>query len=149
VKFGTLRNVVKWTGLVLVLICLFLITWFSLAKGPEMPFSFNDMDKFEHFLGYAGFSFSLTLMCIGFNKRFTGDNLTIKKLAKCSLVPILISLIYGVAIEFIQPHFGRAFELMDMVADFCGAIFGSLICLVCVVFVCKTVFQVAKDTNRQ
>ncbi len=148
-KFGTLRNAVKWTGVVLVLLCLFLITWFSLAKGPEVPFNFSNLDKVEHFLGYAGFSFSLTLMCLGFNKRFTRDNLVITKLAKCSLLPILISLVYGVIIEFIQPKFGRCFELKDMLADFCGAVFGSLLCLFCVVFVCKALSQIAKDSNRQ
>lgn len=146
--FSTLKNTVKWTGLVLVLICLALITWLSLKSGLQAPINFENVDKVEHFIAYAGFSFSLTLMTLGFSKRFSEDA-TIKKLLPCGILPVLLALFYGVLIEFLQPKFGRSFDVLDMVADFTGALFGCFICFLCVVLLRKVLLKVETEPNRQ
>lgn len=147
-KFETLKTIVKWVGLALVLICFVLITYLSLQNGIESPINFKNVDKVEHFIAYAGFSFSLTLLALGFSKRFfQGSNF--KNLLACGTIPVLIALFYGVLIEFVQPHFGRCFDYLDMIADFTGALFGALICLLCVIFMCKVLLKVETKPNRQ
>ncbi len=140
-KFETLKNIIKWVGLALVVICLFLITYLSLQHGIDAPFDFRNADKLEHFIAYTGFSFSLTLLSLGFSKRFF-YGAKFKSLVVCGIFPVLIALFYGVLIEFVQPHFGRSFDVLDMVADFTGALFGSLLCFLCVVFMCKIFLKV-------
>ena len=140
-KFETLKNIIKWVGLSLVVICFVLITYLSLQHGIEAPFDFRNVDKIEHFIAYTGFSFSLTLLELGFSKRFF-CGAKFKSLVSCGVLPVVIALFYGVFIEFVQPHFGRSFDVLDMVADFTGALFGALLCLLCVVFMCKILLNV-------
>ncbi len=140
-KFETLKNIIKWVGLSLVVICFVLITYLSLQHGIEAPFDFRNVDKIEHFIAYTGFSFSLTLLELGFSKHFF-CGAKFKSLVACGVLPVVISLVYGVFIEFVQPHFGRSFDVLDMVADFTGALFGALLCLLCVVFMCKILLNV-------
>ncbi len=146
-KFETLKKIIKIIGFSLVLICLLLITYLSLKSDIDVPFDFKNVDKVEHFIAYAGFSFSLTLLSLGISKRFS-QGATFKSLVICGVLPVLISLLYGVLIEFVQPHFGRSFDVLDMLADFTGALVGAFVCLLCVLFLCKVMLKVETKPSK-
>ncbi|MCG8491427.1 MAG: VanZ family protein [Sneathiellales bacterium] len=79
----------------------------NLPKEPSLI-----SDKMQHFAGYL----ILTLFaCFASNHKNTW------------LVLVIVSIGFGVAIEFIQPVTGRHFEIADMVANISGSAFAVLV----------------------
>ncbi|MFT5466869.1 MAG: VanZ family protein [Verrucomicrobiales bacterium] len=69
-------------------------------------------DKVKHALAYGTIT---ALALLGFRKRGAW------------LPLVLVITIWGVAVEFIQPHFGRSFELLDMAANTLGVAFSAVL----------------------
>lgn len=101
-------------------IILFLSVISTPSITPGNLLNIQHIDKIVHFILYAGLSFILLL---DFNK------LKIRKSIKSSIfVPILIAVLYGGLIEFIQILIpGRSGEVLDFVSDIGGALTGMLI----------------------
>ena len=102
-----------WAIIILVLSSL------SPPKTPKIHL-FEGLDKVVHF--------SIYLMFSGFIFR------ELKKVNKINpyKLSIIIPVFYGVLMEILQ-HFvfrGRSFELMDIVANSLGAIFGTFCCYI-------------------
>lgn len=76
--------------------------------SQQIPSPFTRSDLFYHASSYLALTFLYLL----------SDN-QVKK-----VVPLL--LIQGIAIEFIQPYFGRFFEFYDILANSLGVLFGFL-----------------------
>lgn len=67
-------------------------------------------DKVKHALAYAVIT---ALALFGFQGK------------RAQLTLVVVILLWGIAIEFIQPHFGRSFELLDMAANSLGVAFSA------------------------
>jgi VanZ family protein len=96
------------------MICLVGITLFSLflAASPRV----GGGDKVAHGVAYATWSF-LSLYALG------GTLSRWKRL----LIVVVVCVLYGGLMEWIQPLVGRNMDLMDGVADAAGAIIGTAI----------------------
>ncbi len=108
-----------------------LITWLTVAytallttlclvqlsvPSPDVPVI--GFDKIVHFCFYAGFNTLLIATIIAHKG-------TIK--TKHIVATTLLSIAYGVAIEFIQQHVGRDFDLYDIAANSLGAITAAVV----------------------
>lgn len=101
-----LTKILKEKGF-LIGIALNLLLWFlCLAPVEEYdPAPFSRSDLFYHGVAYAFVTYFFF-----FNQR-----------VKASMI-MLLMVIQGIAIEFIQPYFDRHFELLDILANCLGAI---------------------------
>ena len=80
-------------------------------------------DKGAHALAYAALAFFLFCMIAAKVAVPTWSNVLRANGWRLLLV-LGLSMLMGSAIEIIQPYFGRAFEILDIVADAVGALIG-------------------------
>ncbi len=98
-------------GWAMVVVVLFL----SLTPNPPAPLTFDNADKVEHAIAYAGLSFWFCLLYP------VGRSRLIVAIALTGL---------GVGLEYVQGWTGyRTFDVLDMAADAVGVLAGWL--LVC------------------
>lgn len=105
------------------LIIFMLSTNTSVEIGPEEWLDFLSIDKVGHLTFYCVFC---CLVCWGFFKMNAGlKNVTVSQVA----FSIIIVVIYGIVMEFLQLEFyaGRHLEFMDMVANTIGALLGAFL----------------------
>ncbi|MBI9093886.1 MAG: antibiotic resistance protein VanZ [Sphaerochaeta sp.] len=136
-----LQTILRIVGSALTVLVVLAIIYFSLMPKESypnvtwIPFA----DKGDHMAAYAGLGFSLfiaTLQIPGSGKtRKNGKNshstLHLTSWAGPSILMTLsIGLLFGFAVEMIQPLFGRSREWMDLAADFMGLVVGLAIALV-------------------
>jgi len=91
--------------------------------GPVNWLDFISIDKLGHFAFYCIFC---VLVCWGlFKNSLLGQHDTISKL----ILPVLLVIIYGIVMEFLQLRFyeGRHLEYMDMLANAIGAFLGAFV----------------------
>ncbi len=99
---------VGWAMVVLVL-------YLSLTPNPPAPLTFDNADKVEHVMAYAGLSFWFFLLYPSAQGRLI-------------MAVALVGL--GVGLEYVQGWTGyRTFDVLDMAADAVGVLTGWL--LVC------------------
>ena len=126
-----MSKTVRVIAFVLSLVCLAVIVYLSLAKDISVPEYVVGKDKGAHFLAY---------MALGFLFFFCFHNAVYHRIIVSNLMPVLgafsLSFLCGYAIELCQPHFGRSFEVADLVADGLGSFAGAVIGLFCVFFMC-------------
>ncbi len=95
--------------------------------GSEFPVSppIKHFDKAIHFFLYAQLSI---LLITGFIKQFRFRTLRYQPISS----GLVISFFYGFLIEFLQNYFfiARSFDPFDLLANFCGTIFGILAFLI-------------------
>jgi len=103
----------RWIGFALF------VYWSTLFVSTHIPIP-KDMlppgvsDKTMHYVAYAGLGFLLTVW------RSTKRHLPLK-----SLVSILLCIsVYGIIDELLQIPVGRHADVLDWIADFCGAVLG-------------------------
>lgn len=102
-------------------ILILLLSGLPSSEFPVAP-PFKYFDKAVHFFLYAQFSLFLI---IGFIKQFQYNKLRQRAIGYA----FLISFLYGILMEILQNFVfkGRSIELMDILANFSGTIFGILI----------------------
>jgi VanZ family protein len=86
-----------------------LVIYLSLKPGLELPGDFWSADKVYHSLAYAWLMFLPELL---FDAR-----------RRPGIALALVAM--GIAIEYIQPSFGRTFEYGDMAVDAVGVLLGA------------------------
>ena len=126
-----MSRTVRVIAFVLSLVCLAVIVYLSLAKDISVPEYVFGRDKGAHYLAYTA---------LGFLFFFCFHNAVYHRIIVLNLMPVLgassLSFLCGYAIELCQPHFGRYFEVADLVADGLGSFMGAVIGLFCVFFMC-------------
>ncbi|HAQ65255.1 MAG TPA: hypothetical protein DCR43_05315 [Bacteroidales bacterium] len=89
-----------------------LITALSLVSGHDLPSVklFRHADKVIHMCMYAGFTF---LLLWGWPRLFRGSR---------QWLPLFVVMFWGLSMEILQDlgHYGRSFELFDLVANVLG-----------------------------
>lgn len=86
------------------------IVWGSLTPSPpSLDMGFAQADKLEHFLAYCSLMFWFA-------------QLYARNPVRLAYAVGFVAL--GVALEFVQAHVGRDFELADMAADAAGVALG-------------------------
>lgn len=88
-----------------------------IPKAPDLMGSIPYADKIEHFASYTLLAFLLTL------------NIAVKIKSKFHTViyAIVICILYGAVIEFLQQYTGRSPEFLDLAADFAGSGTGAIL----------------------
>jgi len=90
------------------------------SGGMNVDLEFENVDKVAHAFTLLVFSF---LLIVGFKKHC---NYVLHLDAR--YFSVIVAILYGVIIEFIQVFVpGRQFELMDIVANSVGSVFGMLL----------------------
>jgi VanZ family protein len=86
------------------------IIWLSLTPSPpSLDMGFDQADKLEHFFAYGSLMFWFA-------------QLYVRNPVRLAYAAGFVAL--GIALEFIQAHVGRDFELADMAADAAGVAIG-------------------------
>ena len=98
----------RWSGLAVGLLVALVIAAMTLSPLPQDVQIFNGIDKVYHFIAFAGLIFPLILTD---SRRWTWA------------VPL--SVLFGGAIELIQPTVGRSAEWLDFGADITGVLAGA------------------------
>nr|WP_262710038.1 VanZ family protein [Flavobacterium psychrophilum] len=104
----------------------FLILYLSLRSVTNMPkITFSNADKIVHFTFYLGFVI-LWYRYLVFKEKVLLSN---------KIVLVLISITFGIAIEFAQKYFTttRQADILDVLANSAGTLVG--------IFVATTIFQ--------
>ena len=87
-----------------------LIIWLSLTPSPpRIEIGIEQVDKLEHFLAYGSLMFWFA-------------QLYLRTPVRAAYAIGFVAM--GIALEFIQAHVGRDFEVADMVADAIGVAIG-------------------------
>ncbi len=135
-----LQTILRTVGIVLTFFVLIAILYFSFMPKEQypnvswIPFA----DKGDHMVAYAALGFSLfvaTLQIPGSGKtkkegRKPHSTLHLTSWAGPSIIMTLsFGLLFGVAVELLQPVFGRSREWMDVAADFMGLVVGLALAL--------------------
>ncbi len=135
-----LQTILRTVGIILTFFVLIAILYFSFMPKEQypnvswIPFA----DKGDHMVAYAALGFSLfvaTLQIPGSGKakkegRKPHSTLHLTSWAGPSIIMTLsFGLLFGVAVELLQPFFGRAREWMDVAADFMGLVVGLALAL--------------------
>ncbi len=107
----TKKRLITWlTVLYIALLTTLCLVTLSVPT-PDVPGI--GFDKIVHFCFYAGLNTLLISTIIAHKSAIK---------TKQIIVTTLASIIYGVAIEFIQQYTGRSFDIYDIVANSIGAI---------------------------
>ena len=96
----------------LVWIVFFVLTHWPVEEMPDTPF-IPHIDKVVHFSLYAVLGFLLS-------QRVISDGNFKKRLG----IVLVVLAAYGAFDEISQPYMGRTMELIDWIADVCGAMMG-------------------------
>ncbi len=91
----------------------------SLIPHAPQIMEAKNIDKLEHYLAYLILGF---LLFININEE--GGNRYIS-----GIITVILCVIYGGIIEFLQRYTGRSPEFLDLIADFAGSISGTAIAL--------------------
>lgn len=110
----------------------------SLMPNVNVPEQIPFRDKGAHFLAYVAVAFSFYFCFF----RIDGKNF------RGVLLAFLLSTVLGVAIEFLQPFFGRAREFADFLVDAGGSALGVLISVLAGMFLKKMDKNAAERNNR-
>ncbi len=112
------RAVIYLTILYIALITILSLIPISSSTALNIP----HQDKFIHILFYLGLNI-LLLLSIANNSKY-----------RCSITNValvtLASILYSVAIEYLQPYIGRNYDVGDIIANSVGAILGALLFLI-------------------
>lgn len=100
----------KYKGLYLTLAIAFLILFLSLQPNAEGDPKLLLSDKLLHFIAYG-----VMVLPVSLERVYP------------QFLVFLIALTYGGFIELIQPFWGREADIMDMLANITGLIFGILV----------------------
>lgn len=111
------RLIVIYTAIYVVLITLLSLIRIS---APGISAEIFGFDKVVHFCFYFGLNILLVSTIIA--RRGSAKATQI-------VATTLVSIVYGVTIEFIQKEVGRSFEVYDIVANSVGAITAATILL--------------------
>lgn len=86
---------------------------------PEIATGFRFIDKIEHF---AAFLVLAVLFSVGIDRR---------RFSKIGAIVLMVAIlvVYGAAIELIQPYTGRSADISDFFADVAGIAAGCIISL--------------------
>ena len=109
------------------------VGFYTGVKPPEV----TDVRKYNHSVGRLWFIYALLfeLLYVPLLIPALHDSAIVS-----NLLPVIgassLSFLCGYAIELCQPHFGRYFEVADLVADALGSYAGAVLGLVCVFFMC-------------
>ena len=108
-------KILRYASAVLFIIVLVAIVFLSFAGSKEMskvkvPFN----DKISHCFAYVCLSFIFGI----FLKTFDKSTVFV------FVFSFLVCLALGLAVELLQPYFGRSCEMLDFVADFLGTLLG-------------------------
>lgn len=90
-----------------------------IPNPPEIEIRIALLDKIEHGFAYMALGFLGTLF-------FERPGAPIRRAA---IIALAAGLVFGVAIEFIQPLVGRSCELTDALVDFAGLVIGCAVFL--------------------
>lgn len=135
-----LQTILRTVGIILTVFVVIAILYFSFMPKEHypnvtwIPFA----DKGDHMVAYACLGFSLfiaTLQIPGSGKARNDEKkphstLHLTSWAGTSIIMTLsIGLLFGTAVELLQPFFGRSREWMDGVADFMGLVVGLALAL--------------------
>ncbi len=88
-----------------------------IPNPPEVRLRIALLDKIEHALAYMALGFLGTL----FFERLGAS------IRRAALIALAAGLVFGVAIEFIQPFVGRSCELADGIVDLAGLLVGCAV----------------------
>ncbi len=116
----------------------------SLTPPKKGRVFFPHFDKVAHFIAYAAIAGSLFLAQVRYNKE-VGFKAVLKKNRKPFLSSFFIATIIGIIVEFVQIHFNRACEFLDMVSDSLGALFGIIVAIFVVTIVASYDKQKGKN----
>lgn len=130
------RQILYWVGVItspLFLTTTIILTLFPFKDSEITVFVIPHFDKIAHFLSYAAVACALFLST-AFAKIEDGfKSLLLNNKVKVLLV-FFISSIIGLTIEIIQPSFGRAFDLFDVLANSLGAASGIVVAILLLLY---------------
>ncbi len=116
-------------------LCLAAVAVLSLIPKPlDIGISLSFLDKVEHGLAYMTLGF---LGCLFFARPGT-------PVRRAVFISVIIGLVLGVMIEFIQPSVGRSCEFADALVDFAALVIGCAVFLLCPRFL----FESGKRAHR-
>lgn len=102
----------KWPAILWSVIIFLLLVMPPIKLNNEEPLAFSGIDKAIHF-----FLFGIMVWLWGYYQLQSG------KLFFRNLVAIVIvAILYGIIMEYVQGWVGRDFDVWDMVADAAGAV---------------------------
>lgn len=116
---------IKWWYFIPALIWIGIVIQLSVVPGSSLSryqfFSFKQMDKVVHLVIYLVMALTIMLGLLGFRRLSQSDMLW--TIGFCSLV--------GIALEIAQKtgNANRHFEILDIIANIIGALFGSALFL--------------------
>lgn len=113
----------KWPAIIWSVIIFLLLAMPPLNINQEKPLELSGLDKTIHFLlfGMMVWLWGYYQITIAANKKTTVGQL---------LIITLVTIVYGIVIEYVQDWVGRDFDVWDMVADGAGAVTAFLLLLV-------------------
>lgn len=113
----------KWPAIFWAAIIFLLLAMPPLHINQEKPLELSGLDKAIHFL-----LFGMMVWLWGYYQK------TVFSAGKKPFLPMLfitiITIIYGIAMEYVQGWVGRDFDVKDMIADAAGAITAFFLLLV-------------------
>ncbi len=121
---GCYERIVQPYWAVITLFILFIISFLSLLPVDELP-EVAGSDKLHHFVAYAGLIFFVAL-----------------RKPSYWWVWVLAFIVWGGAIELIQPYVNRYAEWLDFLVNTLGILFGVL-----VGFLCRKVFSFKENKS--
>lgn len=113
----------KWPAIIWSVIIFLLLAMPPLNINQEKPLELSGLDKTIHFLlfGMMVWLWGYYQITIAANKKTTVGQL---------LIITLVTIVYGIVMEYVQDWVGRDFDVWDMVADGAGAVTAFLLLLV-------------------
>ncbi len=99
---------------VLIAIALSILILSLIPRAPQIIEAKN-IDKLEHYLAYLILGF---LLFININEESRNRYIS-------GIITVILCVLYGGIIEFLQKYTGRTPDLLDLLADFAGSLSGT------------------------
>ncbi|MFR9603642.1 MAG: VanZ family protein [Rikenellaceae bacterium] len=110
-------SVVTTTLYIILITLLSLVQFSDEIEPPQIEY----FDKFVHFCFYLGLNSLLLYTLLLFKRRLSLSVLVLST---------LLSILYSIAIELLQPLMGRTCDVADVVANSVGAVMGAIVVFV-------------------